>query len=426
MAHGRESDLRKAYRAVSATVAVVVVVAVAVIGVRASYGYFNDDMVVSGVFPRASQALRKGSDVKYLGVSVGKVKSIEPDGLRVRIQLALHHGAKVPEGVRAVIEPNTFFGDKFVDLQPDGSRGAPWLGDGDKLAHTSSGYEVEQVIGSADRLVAGINGHDLQTLISELTQFSKGEGTKISHNIRIGVQAASVFDRTLEAQLNALDALQRFTHAIRDDGPLLNGISNDLNVALPVFNDARAKFETALRTLKPFADLLASFLSVNRPDFDRILVDGEDLLRVVLAQRKDISDTIYGLSRYFYKFSVASGPDRLPDGTRMAFFKAFIDLSQITQMLCPALSSNPAVAQLVKQASSLAGGAPLIDCTSTAPPGTNVPGAGATASPSTNAAAPALPNQPLGQTVNGVMAQPNPGQRLGLGAVLARALGGSG
>lgn len=337
------SDLRKAYRAIGALSVTVVLIAGITILMRATYGYFNNDLKVTGTFPRASQALKKGSDVKYLGVSVGKVKSISlQDDHRVKITLDLSKSSKIPSDVMAIIEPNTFFGDKFVDLKPQGSQHGPWLKNGSTLQRTSSGEEVEQLIGDADTLFAGINTKDLTTLMTELTEFSQGEGERIAQNFDVGVKAASSFSDTLDAQLNALDALARFQASIKNIGPAVNGISADLNVALPTFNAARADFYRMLDTLRPFADNLASLISVNRPSLDRILNNGDNIARMTLVERQHIGETVYGLSRYLYKFGAGGSADTLPDGSKFAYFKQIVDFTDITKLLCGVLGPSQA------------------------------------------------------------------------------------
>ena len=415
------SDLRKAYRAIAALSVTVLVIAGVTVGLRATYGYFSDDMKVTGTFPRASQALKKGSDVKYLGVSIGKVKRIHlRDDHKVDITLAISKSAKVPSNVEASIQPNTFFGDKFVSLDVQGRESGPWLKNGSKLEHTSSGEEVEQLIGQANTLLGGINTTDLTTLVQELTQFSKGEGSKVAENIQIGVQAANSFNDTLDAQLKALDSLTAFQASIAGLGPSLNAISNDLNVALPTFNTARADFTRALALLRPFADNLASLISVNRPDLDRIFNDGDNIARVVISQQKEIGQTIFGLSRYVYKFGSGASADTEPDGSKFAYFKQILDANDITTLLCgvigppePGLSTLQA--QLIPLLAAVSGG--KIDCTKYTSPASTTPAAAQVSQ--ANGSGQNLTNQ-----VYGSLGQPDQSQPTTLQGIVNQLLAG--
>ncbi len=425
------SNLRKAYRAVAALAVAVVVIAAVTIGLRATYGYFSNDIKVSGVFPRASQALKKGSDVKYLGVSVGKVRRIQllPNH-NVRISLTLSRNAKIPSNVKAVISPNTFFGDKFVDLVvQNGRRTAPWLTNGSTLASTSSGEEVEQLISEADNLIGGINSDDLTSLITELTRFSRGEGTKIAENLDVGVKAASSFAATIDAQVNALDALARFQSSIKNLGPDINSISGDLNTALPTFNAARHAFYQALDTLKPFADNLASLIAVNRPSLDRILVDGEDVARVILAQHDNIGQTVYGLYRYALKFGTGGSADTLPDGTKFAYFKQIADFRDIATLVCglvgPAQPAFPPELtalqqQLVGLLSTVSSG--RIDCSAYTNPRPTIPAGQQAATAPTTAGAPAAPS--ITEKIYGALATPDQSKPGSLATFLSQLLGG--
>lgn len=438
------TEIRKAHRAVGALAVSIVVIAAVTIGLRATYGYFSNEMIVSGDFPRASQALRKGSDVKYLGVTVGKVHSIKllPDH-HVRIALSLSKGTKVPSNVKAVVTPNTFFGDKFVDLTVQGGRhGAPWLHDGSTLQETSPGDEVEQLIGDADQLLGGINTRDLTSLMTELTRFAQGEGAKIAENFEVGVKAASSFSDTINAQLTALDSLARFQAAIRGIGPDVNAIASDLNIALPVFNQARADFYKMLDTLRPFADNLASLIAVNRPSLDRIFVDGENVARVILAQHDEIGQVIYGTSRYLLKFGSGASADTLPDGSKFAYFKVVTPFPEIADMICgviapPQPNAPPGFTQFQQSLVQSLNGAShgRIDCSKYANPGGVQPSGSPAPAPSADAATPSpapapapapqsTPPPSYGDQVYGALGTPDHSTPSSLGSFLNTLVGG--
>jgi len=419
------SDLRKAYRAIAALSVTVLVLAGVTVGLRATYGYFSDDMKVTGTFPVASQALKKGSDVKYLGVSIGKVKSIKlliHDHHEVEITLAISKSAEVPSNVEAVIQPNTFFGDKYVGLEvaPDGRRTAPWLHSGSKLLSTSSGREVEQLIDTTDSLFKKVNTDDLMSLVGSLTDASKDEGDKVAQNIEVGVKAATSFNDTLDAQLQALDALARFQSAIAGLGPSLNAISNDLNVALPTFNAARADFERALELLRPFADNLASLISVNRPSLDRILISGDNIARVLLRNAQHIGETVFGLSRYLYKFGSGASADTMPDGSKFAYFKQILDFSDIATLLCgiigpPQPGLAPLQTQLLGLLTAVSGG--KLDCSKYNTPTTAAPAAQASLSGGSA--------QRLTDQVYGALGQPDQSQPTSLQGIVNQLLAGA-
>jgi virulence factor Mce-like protein len=74
-----------------------------------------------GLFPR--------STVRVLGVEVGRVQNVVPDGDRVRVDMTVRKGIKVPADADAVIVPISLISDRYVQLAPVW-RGGPVLRDG--------------------------------------------------------------------------------------------------------------------------------------------------------------------------------------------------------------------------------------------------------------------------------------------------------
>lgn len=442
MSGNRRVEVTKATRAVAALALAVVLVAATTIGIRASYGFFNNEMVITFMLPRAGQALHEGSFVEYRGVEVGKVHSIELRDNQVRVVARLHNSVKVPKNVSATIEPLTFFGDKFIDLADTDGSGGPFLADGSTVTDTGLGDEVETLVA---KLVPVLSGIDTVKLTTVLTEFEKtvrnGEGERIAASFDEGVKMAALFRNTLDAQLTALASFNRFSAAVKDYGPVLNQLSSTFNEALPVFNDARQKFETLLDTLGPFADNLASLLSVNRPDIDRILNEGGNIVRVVTAHQQDLADTIYGLSRYLYAFASGISADVLPNGKRGAYFKIFVDAGNLTDLICGLVANAPA--QLASLRQALFGQSGLIDCSKnvyTAPganaapaPAASSTGAGSApaggaspsaTSPSATSPGATSPGQQLSDDVYGQLAQPDQATSSDLTTVLSTLLEG--
>lgn len=63
-----------------------------------------------GLFPR--------STVRVLGVEVGRVTGVTPEGDRVRVRMRLDGDVKVPQDVKAVIVPISLISDRYVQLAP--------------------------------------------------------------------------------------------------------------------------------------------------------------------------------------------------------------------------------------------------------------------------------------------------------------------
>jgi virulence factor Mce-like protein len=363
---GRET-LSKGQRSVAALAVACLLTAGITVGVRAAYGAFDDSVLVTGRFPRAGQALKVGSDVTYRGVAVGEVRSIDLVGQEVELTLALEPGRRVPDDVEAVIAPKTLFGEKSVELRGGRARGGPFLAEGSELAHTRAGADVEDLIAAAEPVLAGIDTTDLASFMTELTQALQGQGRVINRTFEPTVAAAGLLEDTLGAQLQALDSSARFAGEVKTIGPDLNGAAEQANLLLPTFNRAREDWVRLLRSLRPLADNLGEILVALRPDLDRLLVDGANVTRVVLAREDELADTVHGLATYVQLFAEGLSDEVFEDGSRGAFFKIFVVLDDLNQMLCslvdPAVPVPPemdAVFDTIRD--TFLGSGELLDC----------------------------------------------------------------
>ncbi|HEX7131847.1 MAG TPA: MlaD family protein [Iamia sp.] len=368
----RPSTVSKGHRAVAALAVAGLMVAGIAVGVRASYGVFDDTVEVSGTFPRAGQSLNKGSDVLYRGVPVGEVRSIELEGLDVRITLALEPSAEIPTDVEAVVAPKTLFGEKSVELR-GGTEGADTLAEGDELTNTRAGTEVEELIAAADPLFRGIDTTELASLMTELTQVLQGQGKRFNRALEPTVAAAGLFEETLDAQLRLLDSSAAFAEQIKGIGPGLNATADNLNALLPTLNQARGDFVRFLRTLRPLADNLSEILVTVRPNIDRLLIGGANVSRLLIAREDELADTVNGLAVYLQTLSEGISEETWEDGSKAAFFKVFIVMDDLNGMLCalvnPGFDVPPELAEVLDTLSEgLLTGTGLVDCDTAAGP----------------------------------------------------------
>ena len=83
----------------------------------------SDQRRVTAMFP-STVNLYKGAKVKVLGVAVGKVTSVKVVGTSVRVEMT-YSGVDLPKDVHALIVPPSIVGDRFVQLAPAYTSGAP-------------------------------------------------------------------------------------------------------------------------------------------------------------------------------------------------------------------------------------------------------------------------------------------------------------
>src|SRR5262249_55515454 len=112
--------------------------------------YFAESI---GVYP--------GSTVRVLGVPVGTVSSVQPQGSRVRGTMTLNDGGATPASADGVVIAPSVVADRYIQLPPAYTRG-PQISDGAviPITRTAVPVEVDQVYASLAKLAnaLGPNG----------------------------------------------------------------------------------------------------------------------------------------------------------------------------------------------------------------------------------------------------------------------------
>ncbi len=127
-------------------------------------------MKVSALFSQAV-GVYPGSDLRVLGVRVGKIDSVRPEGRQVRVAMSIDRGVAVPAGAVAVAVAPSVVADRYIQLSP-AYTGGPRLADHAVIpaTRTATPVEIDQLYASISRLAAalGPNGANRKGALSNV------------------------------------------------------------------------------------------------------------------------------------------------------------------------------------------------------------------------------------------------------------------
>jgi virulence factor Mce-like protein len=138
-------------------IAFVAVMVVVIGGLTAMFRGGQADVInVTARFPQ-TVGLYPGSSVRVLGVAVGTVRSIKPDGATVTVVMELPADTPIPADATAVIIPPSLVSDRYVEFTPVYDGGAR-LADGAVLDanHTMTPVELDEILGSLDTFLVAL------------------------------------------------------------------------------------------------------------------------------------------------------------------------------------------------------------------------------------------------------------------------------
>ncbi|MDR1084871.1 MAG: MCE family protein [Deltaproteobacteria bacterium] len=142
-------------------------------------GFGSDYYTISAVFDEAS-GLKVGVAVEVAGINVGRVANVSLYGSnRALVTMAILNNVHLSDDSRAVIRAQGVLGDKFVEIFPGSSAGAP-LTSGARIEETVSAVDMSELM---EKLASVAD--DLKILTSSLTKDNGGQELRdIVTNVR--------------------------------------------------------------------------------------------------------------------------------------------------------------------------------------------------------------------------------------------------
>lgn len=236
----------------------------------------------------ATAGVSENSEVAYLGVNHGSVRSVESAEGRVVITMDIDRGKQIPAGSVARIFRKSAIGEPYIDFEPpDGyTDGGPWIEAGttipmveeDGTVRTTVPLEFSDMLRSASRVLSAVDADQTGTLVHELAAALNGRGEAL----RGLVVDSDALLQTFADRAELLDRLSanstRLTRTVTEHRRSLSSAVRDL-AALGeslrrVDPDTRVLLERGTELLGRTADLVADV----KTDVDCVLSDLEGVI----------------------------------------------------------------------------------------------------------------------------------------------------
>ncbi|NWF26547.1 MCE family protein [Streptomyces sp. PKU-EA00015] len=242
----------------------------------------EEPMRVTAYFPR-TVGIYPGSDVRVLGVRVGEVIEIVPEGGRVRVELAYEPGRRIPADAQAAIINSSVVSDRYVQMLPV-YQGGPVMRDGAVIPESRTAVPVE-----LDRVF-----DSLHTTAEALGP--KGANKDGSLSRLLGVSADNL-DGQGEQMHQTVEDLSLAVTTLSDGRQDLFGTVRNLQV----FTAALAADDKSVRSFNDSLAAVADQLAGERKDLAAALkhlgVALGDVSRFVKNNKKALTDDVKGLSK---------------------------------------------------------------------------------------------------------------------------------
>ncbi len=262
--------------------------------------------------------LYEDNDVRVLGVKVGHVDSVEPQGDLVRVDMLVDRDVRIPSSAKAVIVAPSLVSDRYVQFAP-AYTGGPVMAEGTVLPRerTATPLEIDDLYASLNRVstTLGPNGANkngaLSDLLDTLAANAKGNGTALNQTVTQLSQMAETLSGSDEDLFATVDNLQKFTSALAASDDQVNRFNEQAADVSRFLADERGDLAAAVRQLGIALGAVQQFIDDNRAHIKSNVDKLTSVTKVLVDQRAALSEVLdvapVALSNIINSYNGSSG-----------------------------------------------------------------------------------------------------------------------
>ena len=251
-------------------IAALVVAVLVIIGVGKLFSGGGSNIKVTAHFTQ-TVGLYKGSTVRVLGVPVGKVTKLTPQGTTVQVTMSVKKSVKIPADAKAYIIPPSLVSDRYVQLAPVFTSGEVMADGADiPLARTRTPVELDTIIADLDKLFKGLGPTGvnkdgaLSRAISTGARVLKGTGGDINTTLTQLSSAVQTLANGKDDLVGIVHNLATFSQTLASSDTTVRAFATDLAGASQQLSDQRKDLGLALKNLAVALDQVGSLVRDHR------------------------------------------------------------------------------------------------------------------------------------------------------------------
>ncbi|MFB9314517.1 MCE family protein [Nocardioides plantarum] len=231
----------------------------------------SSDATTVAVYFRSTVGLYPGSDVRMLGVPVGVVTAVEPEGTQVKVSLRIDPEFAAAADTGAVILAPSLVSDRFVQLSEPWESG-PRLESGDEIGvdKTAVPVELDQLYESLDDIAValGPDGANKDGALSDLLTTGAdnldGVGADLNRAVRDFSKMTSTLSGNDKDLFATVDNLKRFNDMLVANDTQVGDVNRQFATVAAFLADDRDDLAAAMKSLAGALGRVQGFIRDNR------------------------------------------------------------------------------------------------------------------------------------------------------------------
>jgi phospholipid/cholesterol/gamma-HCH transport system substrate-binding protein len=250
--------------------------------------YFSETI---GVYPQ--------STVRVLGVPVGTVDAVQPDGTNVKVTMTIDSGVQIPADADAVVIEPSVVSDRYIQLTP-AYTGGPQLASGAVIpvSRTAVPVEVDQVYASLAKLAAalgphGANSHDaLSDLIKTGAANLAGNGAYLQQMITEFGGLSKTLGGSAGNLFGSIAYLQQFTTMLKDNNGQVQQAEQQLAEVSAFLAADRQELSGAISELAVALGQVKTFIGSNRDLLEANISKLASITSILVTERASLAEAL--------------------------------------------------------------------------------------------------------------------------------------
>lgn len=258
----------------------------------------DDRQTLVAHFPRTI-SLYEGSDVRVLGVSIGKVETVTPSGTDVVVEMTYDDGVNLPADAQAVIVAPSIVGDRYVQITPVYTGGEK-LKDGATLAteNTSVPLELDQIYSSLNDLnvAIGPEGANKNGALTDLLEVTAdnfgGQGEQFHETIENFSLLSQTLDDNKEELFGSAAQLEQFVSTLAQNDSTVRAFNQSLSDVSTMLDGEKEELAASLRNLSTALGEVTTFVKDNKASLTRNIKGINRVAKVLVKQRAALDEVL--------------------------------------------------------------------------------------------------------------------------------------
>jgi phospholipid/cholesterol/gamma-HCH transport system substrate-binding protein len=230
------------------------------------------------------------------GLKAGTVKSMEINGARVAMDLAINTGVELPDDSRANIVVQTLLGKETVDLVSGSNRRMLRDGDTIPLSRTTTPVDITKLNDISVRLMNASDAQALNQLLEEVADITADKRSQVSQLVTGLGDVAAAVDSRRDQISSLLDALRTLSGTLAGRDKTIVSLIDNLDPVLSNLAARQKQIRTLLLATDSASHETADLVSRNHGVLDSLLRGLHQDLAILDRHQVDLAATVQYLN----------------------------------------------------------------------------------------------------------------------------------